>query len=126
MSEGQADLFGKRANVPAGFRYQPELLTEAGERELIQHIEPLDFAPFEFHGFLGKRRVVSFGWRYDFGGGGLQEVTDLPAFLLPIRSRAAAIFGSDPTSFRQALVTESAPGAPIGWHKAPLVFGSGL
>jgi hypothetical protein len=25
------------------------------------------FKPFAFHGYLGNRRVVSFGWRYDYG-----------------------------------------------------------
>jgi hypothetical protein len=28
------------------------------------------FWEFEFQGFIGKRRIVSYGWRYDFNGGG--------------------------------------------------------
>jgi len=123
MGEDQADFFDKRTNAPDGFRYRPDLLTVVDERQLIQHFAALTFAPFEFHGFLGKRRVVSFGWRYDFGGGGLQEATDMPAFLLPVRERAAVAFRLDPASFQQALVTEYAPGAAIGWHKDRSVFG---
>jgi hypothetical protein len=32
-------------------------------------LEALPFREFEFHGFTGKRRTVSYGWRYDFNGG---------------------------------------------------------
>jgi alkylated DNA repair dioxygenase AlkB len=80
-------------------------------------------APFEFHGFLGKRRVVYFGYRYDFGGGGLTRSNDIPAFLLPIRERVASIFGLEPSVLTQVLLTEYAAGAAIGWHKDRSVFG---
>jgi hypothetical protein len=33
---------------------------------LIKEFSRLPFKEFEFRGFLGKRRTVSFGWRYDF------------------------------------------------------------
>ena len=124
MSEGQADLFEKRTSLPPGFRYQPGLLTPPEERLLVQHLAELSFAPFEFHGFLGKRRVVFFGWRYDFsGGGGLQQANDIPAFLMPIRESAASFFGLAPSNFAQVLVTEYSAGAAIGWHKDRSVFG---
>jgi len=55
------------SSLPQGFRYQRELVTPHHERDLLRHIEPLAFREFEFHGFSGKRRVVSFGWRYDYG-----------------------------------------------------------
>ena len=71
--EKQADLFGAKTNLPTGFRYQPDVLDEHEEKLLVQHISEQDLAPFEFHGFLGKRRVVYFGYRYDFGGGGLNS-----------------------------------------------------
>lgn len=41
------------------------------------HIVPLPFRELEFHGFTGKRRIVSFGWRYDFNGGGLTKTEDM-------------------------------------------------
>lgn len=123
MGEGQADLFERKTNLPAGFRYHPDLLGEDEERRLVQHFAALNFVPFEFHGFLGKRRVVPFGWRYNFGGGGLQKTDDIPAFLIPVRERAATAFGLDPTALRQMLVTEYAAGAAIGWHKDRSVFG---
>ena len=41
----------------------------------------------------------------------------LPEFLLPLRERAAQVAGLAPESLQQVLVTEYAPGAPIGWHR---------
>jgi alkylated DNA repair dioxygenase AlkB len=119
----QADLFGDDPHLPAGFRYQPSLLGAAEERRLLDEIELLPFKEFELRGFLGKRRVVSFGWRYDFGGGGLSKTEDTPAFLLPVRAKASAFSGATPSNLQQVLVTEYRPGAAIGWHKDRPVFG---
>ena len=123
MSETQADLFQKGTEHPAGFRYRPNLIDQAEEHGLVDHFAGLDFAPFEFHGFLGKRRVAFFGWRYEFNGKGLQKADDIPPFLLPLREKAAAPFGVDPSQLTQVLLTEYAPGAAIGWHKDRSVFG---
>jgi len=119
----QADLFAIASAYPAGFRYAPEFISRAEERRLIAYLQRLDFKPFDFHGFLGKRRVVSFGWRYDFNGGGLTKTDDMPDFLLPLRDRAAAFAGLQGTDLQQVLLTEYQPGAPIGWHKDRAVFG---
>ena len=123
VTEKQADLFGHPRTLPDGFRYRLEFLTEAEAQGLLQSIEELPFKEFEFHGFLGKRRVVSFGWRYDFSGGGLARINDMPDFLLPVRATAAAFVGLEPVNLQQVLVTEYRPGAAIGWHKDRSVFG---
>src|SRR5258705_11860564 len=47
--------------LPEGFEYRPELVTPQREAELIERFRTLDFKPFEFHGYFGNRRVVSFG-----------------------------------------------------------------
>ena len=95
----------------------------ATERSLISELQKLEFSPFQFHGFEGKRRVVSFGWRYDFNGGGLKRTGGFPPFLVPIRDAAAAAFGLEGSSLEQALLIEYGPGASIGWHKDRPVFG---
>jgi alkylated DNA repair dioxygenase AlkB len=119
----QADLFENASEYPAGFRYAPEFISRAEERRLVEHLRRLEFRPFEFQGFLGKRRIVSFGWRYDFNGGGLTKTDDMPDFLLPLRERAAAFADLRPNDLQQVLLTEYQPGAPIGWHKDRAVFG---
>ena len=115
MSQTQTELFETPSDFPA--------IDRAEERRLIEAMERLAFAPFEFHSFLGKRRVVSFGWRYDFNSGGLQKTDDIPAFLIPVRESAAAFSELHPSKLQQVLLTEYPPGATIGWHKDRSVFG---
>ena len=50
---------------PEGFRYDENLITAAEEARLVEQIGTLPFREFEFHGYLGKRRVVSFGLHYE-------------------------------------------------------------
>jgi alkylated DNA repair dioxygenase AlkB len=103
--------------MPAGFRYAPELIDASEETRLVEAFADLPFREFEFHGFLGKRRVVPFGFRYDYNGGGLQTAAPMPDFLLPLRERAAAFAGLPPDRLAHALVTEYRPGTSIGWHR---------
>jgi alkylated DNA repair dioxygenase AlkB len=113
----QAELFETAAALPDGMRHAREFIPADEEQALIEEVRALPFKEFEFHGFLGKRRVVSFGWRYDFNGGGLQKGAELPEFLLPVRERAARFAGLKPASLAHALVIEYAAGAGIGWHR---------
>ncbi|HSD45895.1 MAG TPA: alpha-ketoglutarate-dependent dioxygenase AlkB [Pyrinomonadaceae bacterium] len=106
-----------------GFRYQPDVLDQAEEEALLTHVRTLPFREFEFHGYTGKRRVVSFGWKYEFSGERLRKAEDIPEFLLPLRSRAAAFAGLDAAAFEHVLVTEYGPGVGIGWHRDKAVFG---
>jgi alkylated DNA repair dioxygenase AlkB len=123
MKHDQLSLFAPVSQLPAGFDYRPDWLSAEEERALVESAASLPFKEFEFRGFLGKRRVVSYGWRYDYNGGGLQKSTDLPPFLLRVRQKAADFAGLSADELRQALVTEYRPGAPIGWHKDRPVFG---
>ena len=107
---------------PAGFRYEEELILPEEEIALIRDIEKLPMKEFEFHGYTGKRRVVSFGWRYDFGSFSLNRVEEIPDFLKPLRLKAAAFAGLSPEQFPHVLVTEYSPGTPIGWHRDKAVF----
>lgn len=114
----QLSLFDAPApSPPAGLVYRDELISQAEEADLVAAVAALPFAPFDFHGFKGNRRIVSFGGRYDFAAGRLREAEPLPGPLLPLQSRAAAFAGLKPDELRQVLVTEYAPGAGIGWHR---------
>jgi alkylated DNA repair dioxygenase AlkB len=116
------DLFG-RQELPEGFRHARDLISKDHEAALVAEMQRLPFKEFEFHGFLGKRRVISFGWRYDFNGGGLQKTDDTPSFLLPVRELAAGFAEIAPAELQHVLLTEYRPGAAIGWHKDRSVFG---
>jgi alkylated DNA repair dioxygenase AlkB len=118
----QLSLFEHEPELPEGFRYHPDLLDGKEEHTLIGKIERLPFKAFAFHGFTGKRRVVSFGWQYDFNHAKLREVTPIPAFFLPVREKAADLAGLAQQDLEHLLVTEYGPGAAIGWHKDRNIF----
>jgi len=113
----QHSFFHELPRLPEGFRYKEELLLPEEERALISTFERLPFREFEFRGFLGKRRTVSFGLRYDFNVRELQEAEEIPTFLLALRQKAAEFAGLSEDRLQHALVTEYAPGAAIGWHR---------
>ena len=123
-STSQAQLFEHAPDLPKGMRYAPELISRAEEQALLKELAILPLKEFEFHGFLGKRRTVSFGWRYDFkGGGGLSKTEAIPEFLLALRERAASFAGLAGEALEHTLVLEYPPGAGIGWHKDRPDFG---
>lgn len=118
MTIAQPSLFdAPRPNLPEGLVYQPHFIDRDEEASLVARLETLPFVPFQFHGYEGKRRVVSFGWRYDFNEGGLQRAAPIPGWLQSLAARAAAFAGVAPDSFAHALLIEYAPGARIGWHR---------
>ena len=118
----QPDLFSTTSNWPEGFRYGTNFITELEEQALVGMIAALPLKEFEFQGFVGKRRVISFGWRYDFNGGGFQKIEPIPEFLSPLAEKAAQFAGLDTAKIEHALITEYRSGTPIGWHKDRNVF----
>jgi alkylated DNA repair dioxygenase AlkB len=104
-------------SLPEGFRYQPDFLSPDEEAALAAVVEQLPFAAFDFHGYIAKRRIVEYGWEYDFGTRKASRAPELPDFLLPLRNRAAAFAGIAAPDLVEAVVTEYPPGAPIGWHR---------
>jgi len=118
----QADLFEARVSVPEGFVYRDNLLTAMEEAALLGELEALPFKPFEFQGYLGKRRIATFGWRYDFDRKALRDSDPLPDFLLPVRAKAAIFAGLPPDELQQVLINEYEPGAGVGWHRDRSIF----
>ena len=121
--DNQRSLFGAAPALPAGFVYRPEVVAPGEEQELLSHVRELPFQEFQFQGYVGKRRVVSFGWQYDFNQRVLRKADDIPAFLLSLREIAARFADLPPPRLQQVLVTEYAAGAGIGWHRDKAVFG---
>ena len=123
MSVEQLSLLEPVSALPGGFAYRENLVSVAEEAELVSQIAGLELREFEFHGYVGKRRVTSFGLRYDFNDMAVHEAAEMPDFLMPLRDRAAGFDGLAPTELAHALVTEYTPGAAIGWHRDRSVFG---
>lgn len=127
-ASSQPDLFageddGTAVAGPEGLRHQPDLISAAEEAALVRDLADLPFVPFNFHGYLGNRRVVSFGLRYDYDRRVVENAAPLPGFLEALRPRAAAFAGRPAEDFVQCLVNEYREGAGIGWHRDKPQFG---
>ncbi len=119
MSVLQPSLFGEaQPDLPEGMTYAEEIIPPAEEDRLTHYIAGLPLTPFEFIGGLrGNRKVISFGFKYDWGSHQLEKADEIPPLLLDLREKAAAFAGMQADELAQVLVTEYAPGAGIGWHK---------
>ena len=122
-ANGDLSLFEAPAKVPDGFIYHQNFISEAEEQELIREIQKLHLTPFKYYQFTGKRRTASFGWQYEFGSSEITPAPDVPAFLLPVRTRAGTLFNIAPSSLIQTSIIEYPAGAPIGWHRDIPHFG---
>jgi len=111
----QLDLFAASAR-PHGLRYQADFVSPEEEEKLIERIRALALVPFQFGAYEGKRRVASFGWRYDYSSRRLETADAIPAWVAPLIARIEAFAGPQ-AAVRQVLCTEYAAGVGIGWHR---------
>ncbi len=123
MPGNQLSLFSPQSTLlPEGFSYCQDVISPDDESRLLAEIAPLPFKEFQFHGFEGRRRVVSFGWRYDFDEHKALPADPIPRFLRELCQNVQAASGFDLPELEQVLITEYAAGVPIGWHKDRPVF----
>jgi alkylated DNA repair dioxygenase AlkB len=109
--------------APTGFRYQEEAISEQEQTDLVTAIQSLDLKPFEFHGYIGNRRVINFGFKYDFTRRFGEKADGIPQFLNELLGRAAEFAGNNQDAFQQVGINEYQVGAGIGWHKDKSEFG---
>jgi alkylated DNA repair dioxygenase AlkB len=111
-------------NLPEGLLYQPDFLREAEEADLVRIFRQLPFQALDFHGYTARRRVLEFGFEYDFTTRRATPTQSFPAFLSPVRERAARFAGLSAADLVEGMVTEYSAGAPIGWHRDAPQFGT--
>ncbi len=116
----QPDLFGEAGL--AGLSQAGAFVTPTEEHMLIASIDGAELSPFRFHGWLGKRLTVFYGWRYDFDDASFAPAEAIPDWLLPLRAKAARFACLQPAELVQALLIRYDPGAGIGWHRDRPVF----
>lgn len=100
-----------------GLLFREEFITPEEESDLLGRIRSLDFHEMKMRGVVARRRVIHYGVNYSFETFKASEGPPIPAFLLPLRERAAGFAGVGADELAEALVTEYSPGAPIGWHR---------
>jgi alkylated DNA repair protein (DNA oxidative demethylase) len=110
---------------PEGLVYQPDLLTGVEERVLLDVLEPLDFEEIRMHGVVARRTARRYGMGYDYERRRPTDDADpIPAWLLPVRERAAAMAGLRAEQLVQVLVQRYPEGSQIGWHRDAPRFGT--
>lgn len=114
---GTLDLFPPDEGAPPGFRYSEAFISPDEERRLVDHIRCLPLQPFQFGAYEGKRRVISFGSRYDYTRHAVEDAAPPPGWILPFMARVQEFGGSACAPIRQVLCTEYDKGVGIGWHR---------
>jgi hypothetical protein len=80
VKAAQHSLFDAAPDLPEGMTYAEEIIPPGEEQRLTHFIGMLPLKPFEFVGGLkGNRKVLSFGFRYDWGAHQLQQADEIPA-----------------------------------------------
>lgn len=79
--------------LPPGFTYCPDVISTDEENRVLSEIATLPFKAFQFHGFEGKRRVVSYEWRYDFSAHKALPADPIPALLRELCRKVQAASG---------------------------------
>jgi alkylated DNA repair dioxygenase AlkB len=100
-----------------GYAYEADFLSQEEETALVEQIRQLPLAEAQYKEFRARRRVVSYGGRFDYIANELNAADPIPSFLHPLRDRAARWAGRPAEEFAHALVAEYSAGTPLGWHR---------
>lgn len=111
------DLFAQGTALPHDLVYVESFLSLDEERALLDAIGQLKLEPARYKAYVAKRRIASFGSRYDFDTNVLHGAPEMPAFLRALREKVGSLRAALPESFGDALVTEYQPGTSLGWHR---------
>lgn len=113
----QLNLFIDKLEQPSGFGVESDFITSDEEHALVEQIGKLPLVPFKFGAFEGKRRVASFGWRYDYSMQKLLPASPVPDWLAMFARRIEGFFRLPGGAVQQILCTEYDEGVGIGWHR---------
>ena len=103
--------------LPQGLSYQPEFLGRAEEAALIDLVRGLPLQAAQYKAYVARRRVVSYGGRFDYDDNRLLPGEPLIEALHPLRDRVAQWAGVGAGALSHVLIAEYAPGTPLGWHR---------
>ena len=93
------DVIGPEVKGPPHFMYRDEFITEREEAGLLDAVAMLPFQQASYRQWTARRRIVSFGGKYDFTHHELHPAEPVPAFLHPLRARMAEWVGVDADAF---------------------------
>jgi len=110
-------LFDVLPDLPVGFHYFPDFITEQEEQQLVSLIQKYPLKNMMFQGFEAKRKVMSFGYDYHFDSRKLSEGIPIPEEFQSVITKVAKQLNIAPQKFAKVLLTEYAAGTVINWHR---------
>jgi alkylated DNA repair dioxygenase AlkB len=113
----QSDLFKSSPSPPEGFRYSAEFVSAVEEARLLKEISSLPLTEASYREWTAKRRIVSYGGRYDFTHNRLLDAEPMPQFLEPLRQQVARWVQMPAQDFTHVMIAEYRPGTQLGWHR---------
>ena len=113
----QAQLFEAEPDSPEGFMYVAGFLSVPQEAQLLAHFRTLPFEEAQYKEWRARRRIVSFGGRYDYSQNELHTAPPIPGFLCPLRTQLARWSGIAEGRMQHATIAEYRPGTQLGWHR---------
>ncbi len=111
------DLAPSPGALPEGLETQAEFLSKEEEDALIEVIRQLPLQEAKYKEYTARRRVVSYGGKFDYDSNELLPSSELIEALQPLRARVAAWASVKPEELVHALVAEYSAGTPLGWHR---------
>jgi alkylated DNA repair dioxygenase AlkB len=111
------DLAPSPGALPDGLVYEDGFLSAPEEAALIELIARLPLQEARYKSYTARRRVVSYGGRFDYDANELLPSGALIEELHPLRARVAQWAGIAPEALAHVLVAEYLPGTPLGWHR---------
>ena len=110
-------LFSIAPDLPGGFLYIPDFITEAEESHLIDLITRLPLKNMMFQGFEAKRKVIGFGYDYHFDSRMLTPGKPIPDEFFQVIRKVSARLQIPEERFVKLLLTEYDTGTVINWHR---------
>ncbi|HXH73640.1 MAG TPA: alpha-ketoglutarate-dependent dioxygenase AlkB [Bacteriovoracaceae bacterium] len=110
--------------MPEGFSYLPDFISSIEELQLMSFFQTLKWEDIHMHGVIAKRKVVHYGYGYEYDSRSLTPGSPIPSelnFLLPRVAKALDVRQAD---IGEVLVTYYPEGSQIGWHRDAPMFES--
>jgi alkylated DNA repair dioxygenase AlkB len=115
----QSQLFGTDDLLPPGLVFAPDFISQHEEADLLAVAAALPLREARYKEYTARRRVYAFGSRFDFDAYKLRPraIGELPQPLAGLRDKLAPWAGVEAGDFVHVMVSEYAPGTPLGWHR---------
>lgn len=110
-------LFDITQQLPPGFIYRSDFISENEEKELVEIIDGFHLQTMKFHAYEAKRKVISYGHGWSFSEQKLKVGNLFPTEFDFLVTRIATELCIPTAAIAQMLVTEYPVGSGINWHR---------